>query len=303
MFYQAVTGEKIKQMNRLADNQANLAKVDQRTYGKLPYAGYADKQAKADVATELASKEKMIALSKAELKAISGKRGLELAQKTVQSDRIKKQVEEVKNQQMMIAQYGKIGATIRQNAALAKTAMSILSPGTLLGAGVAGITVGKAVQEASPLHADTLTKSFDLLAAQLGTILLPSIDILSRALQDAAGVVGDFQKQFPGVGTTIASSVRTFLGGFFGPLGPLAAIISPPGAPKPPDRPATMPASFEAFDQAWRRIQQQAASTGDLEQQLLTLQMNNLPSQTAALQQIATNTAASPPPPQLPPGS
>lgn len=292
-------------MTELAKNQHDLATRDQQFYGKLPYSQYADKQAKADIETEIAGKQKMIALSQAELKALGGKRGLELAQKTVQSDRVKKQVEEIKNQQMMVAQHGKLGATIRQNAILARTALA--GP---LGVGAAAAAVGGAiaatVPSASPAHADMLAKSFELLSARIGTLLLPTVDMLALYLQKAANAVKRFEDRFPGAGDAIAGGIEGFIKGIFsGPFGIAHDLLSNAGGPgrprEEPTRTATMPAHFEAFDQAWRRIQQQAASTGPLEQELLAIQMANLPQQTRALNQIAANTTPANAPAPRPP--
>lgn len=307
VFYKAVTGEKIRQMGKLADNQRSLSKVDQRTYGSMPYAGYANKQAKADVASEIAGKQKSIALSRAELQALSGKRGVELATKTVQADRVKKQVEELKNQQIMVAQYGKIGATIRQ-AGASMSILGKLSPTTLIGASVAGISAGYAGSQASPERAATLSTSFDLLAAQIGTHLLPAMDALSGAAQSAANLFGKIPKPAPGtyagtgtligagIGTIILPGLGTIIGGIIGSIG--GSFFK---GKDEPTRTATGPAHFEALDQAWRRIQQQAASTGDLEQQLLQIQVANLPQQTRALNQIAINTTPQGQPVPLPP--
>ncbi len=290
VFYEAVTGEKIRQMSKLAENQEQLAKVDQRTYGKLPYAGYADKQAKADVETEIAGKQKMVALSQAELRALSGKRGMELAQKTVQADRVKKQVEEVKNQQLMIAQYGKLGATIRQMGGLA----SMASPGALLGLGIGGLTVGHAVQQASPVHADMLSKSFDLLAAQIGTLLIPVVTSLSFALQQMSKGVESFAQK----ADKFEDSLPQWLKKLIDPSGLFQINKEGPRFVKPgeeqPDRPATMPAHFEAFNQAWKRIQQQAASTGPLEQRILDVQMKMLEAMNANTAALNANNNAPP---------
>jgi hypothetical protein len=299
VFYQAVTGEKIRQMGRLAENQEKLARVDQRTYGKLPYAGYTDKQAKAEIATEIAGKQKMIALSQAELKALSGKRGLELAQKTVQSERIKKQVEEVKNQQRLIAEHGKLGATIRQTAGLLAKAASLR---TLAALGPVAAVVGTAIATApaaSPIHADTLSKSFDLLSAQIGTILLPIVDDLSIGMQKLAGFIDFLNGKKKADGKKEAGFLDWIGFQIFGPFTP---FIKNKG--EEPTRPATGPAHWEAFDQTWRRIQQEIAGRGPLEQQIFDIQMQNLPAQTLALQQIAVNTKPAnqpPPPPALPP--
>jgi len=301
--YQNVTSGKIIQMSKLAERQHDLAKVDQRTYGKLPYAGYAGKQAKADVETEIASKQKMIALSKAELQALSGKRGAELAQKTLQSERIKKQVEEVKNQQRLVAEHGKLGATIKQTAGLANMAgaMKALGPiWAIIGAAVA------TAPAASPTHADMLSKSFELLSAQIGTLLLPIVTGLSGALQNMADKIKQITDQIPENAKTTAANTVSGTGWLVTGL-PKAIkewmMATMNGRPveqlNKPARPATMPASFEQFDQTWRRIQQEVAGRGDLEQKIFDVQMKNL----EALNKIAANTApqnAPPPPPALP---
>lgn len=294
--YQNVTSGKILQMNKLAERQMDLAKVDQRTYGSLPFGRFADKQAKADVETEIANKQKLVTLSQAEMRALSGKRGAELAQKTVQSERVKKQVEEIKNQQMMIAQHGRLGGTIMQMASMAKLAMGGpigIAAGAVAAVGATAVATAGA---ASPVHSDMLSKSFTLLAAQIGTLLLPIIEDMAYALQIASDAVGWFGDKI----NDFLAVVPQWLKQGVDPTGVLG--VNKEGAlhrsQRQLDRPASMPASFEAFEQSWRRVQQEAASTGPLEQRILDVQMRNL----EALNQIVTNTTprSSPPSPQLP---
>lgn len=310
VFYKAVTGEKIRQMSKLAENQYDLAKIDKSTYGSMPYANYADKEKKADVETEIAGKQKSIALSQGEIKALKGKQGIELAGKTMQEGRIKKQVEEIKNHNMMVAQYGKIGASIMQagkglSGVLSK--MPNLSLGGLMGMGVAGLTVGHAVSQASPLHMETLTKSFDLLAASIGMHLLPMIDFLSVKMQ---GLSTYIEKSAIPSSHAFSESIKlhteafTSLEGFGRLLGTYLGII-PAGTQrgknkdddKEPDRPATKPAHFESFDQSWRRIQQEAASTGTLEQRTLDIQMRILEATNRVVVNTAPGNTPAPPPP------
>jgi hypothetical protein len=335
--YGRQTSAKIKQMTEIAKRAAELAKSDQSTYGSMKYGKAADAQANAEIEREIANRQKSIALSKAERAVLAGRRGdvsarmeakdtadallknqekaialgkaeltlhkgkqgAEVAQKTLQAERIKKQVDEVKLHQRMVAEHGKIGATLRERASL----LSRISPGALMGLGIGGITVGHAVGQASPIHAETLSKSFDLLAAHIGTLLLPVVDQLSFALQRAAVAAEEFRNRANNVQDSMPLWLKEFLdpGGYFG-LNPNGTVYNEQNPRNgQPQRPATMPAHFEAFDQAWKRIQQEAAGRGPLEQQIYDLQMRNLPAQTAALQTIAANMPNQPPPQQMPP--
>lgn len=289
--YRQQMKDKINQLDKLADKHAKLSVIDREGYSGQQFAAYAKRQAATDINVEMAAKEKGIALSKAELKALQGKRGIELAQKTVQEDRIKKQVAEVKNQQMMVAQYGRIGATIRQNAAMLRAGMVAAGGPAAAMAGVAAATV----PAASPIHAETLAKSFELLNARIGTLFLPAVDAVSLKLQLFADIIGKANDKMPDwlKASATEASLNVATAGTYSTLLKLAGWLA--GEKKEPDRPATMPARFEAFDQSWRRIQQEAASRGTAEEKIYQIQMQNLPAQTALLQQIAGQ--KNPPPP------
>lgn len=248
--YKRQTDAKLNQMGQLADRQGKIAQMDAKTYSSAKY--------------------------------------LEVARKQASADRLRQQATEIKNYQQLVAQHGRLGAmaiSLRQKFAGAGN----VSLQSAMGIGIGGMTAGHALSQASPLAADTLSKSFDLLAAQLGTNLVPIVMQVSRGMQILSEWVGEASRMFQGAG-----------GGNNGGPGlleraqdQLAILIHQAmGSNRDAARVAVQqnnrerpqgamlaslgPAQFQSFENAWKSIQQSAAGRGPLEERIFEIQTQQL---------------------------
>lgn len=173
-------------------------------------------------------------------------------------------------------------SAMRKQVAETVSSINNISLGSVMGMGAAGITVGHSLQQASPDTYKTLTTSFDLLSATIGTALIPAALEVSKIFQGLSQGIAPVARFFRDNRAAGLSLISPTLG--------LTDVIFEALRGKPaekPDMANTMPASFQSFEQGWRTIQQQAASNGPLETQLLQVQLDNLQAARDNNQQIS----------------
>ena len=161
--YKQQTKDKIRLLDELAEKQAKLAAIDMKTYGSERYVQVARKQAHTESMMQKAAEAK----SYGDLVAKHGKFGAQM----ISIGRAMNKVNPLRG----------VGAVAG--------ALNAVSIPAMLGMGVAGMTVGHAVQSASPAAHDTLMKSFDLLAATLGQHLIPAVIAVANRLQQMADAI------------------------------------------------------------------------------------------------------------------
>jgi len=234
--YHAQTQGKLVQLGKIADREGQLAQLDLKTYQSAKYT--------------------------------------EVAKKTAYTSFLRQKAEEVKQNKIIEAQYGKIGAMVLRLRGAAATGPLA----ALIAAGAAGVYyAANAVQKTSPDLSTTFDRSRDLYHAEIGATFTRTSARASSMYQTAA----------EGAREVSESRVGKAIQGFLEQIMTAGGRFQLPAAPA-----ATQPASFQSFEQGWRTIQQQAASTGPLEQRMLELNLQALDQLREMNQNISINPPA-----------
>jgi len=175
-----------------ADQLAERAAVTKRAHyadadlelAKTPQGAELQRnRAKVDQTSERAAVTKQIAYSKAQLDLTNSMEGKELSRARIQRDRIDKQRMEVENWRRMVAEQGVVGASLQKVQDKLGGISQLTSTLSLAGAAGGALSLFGAVGSASPETLNTLTGSFRLLGAEIGTVFLPAVLDVARWVQ------------------------------------------------------------------------------------------------------------------------
>lgn len=184
--YQRQTIAKIAQIQKIAGKRYQMAELNRATYGTSRFQQMAMADATASNAEERASVTKQIAYSKAQLDLTTSMEGKELSRARIQRDRIDKQRMEVENWRRMVAEQGVVGASLQKVQDKLGGISQLTSTLSLAGAAGGALSLFGAVGSASPETLNTLTGSFRLLGAEIGTVFLPAVLDVARWVQQMA---------------------------------------------------------------------------------------------------------------------
>lgn len=265
--YERLTRGKIRQLGKLADRQSKLAQEDYKTYGSKRYL---DLLRKEDAA------------------------GKEMSRTEEYRDFQKNVVEKGKGRAVLgalfqrfrtgnAAEGGLGGGALGTAASVAGAAGQAAAIAAPVAAAVAGVFYAslRLAAGTSENAESLLSGSWKMVMNEIGMNLLPVLVEFSRALQEAARIVRDNKGAMSFVSsiarglwdTSGIGAVTNGLNLMVGNGGMLAS--------------SSAKASFSGFEDGWRRIQQEAASGGSLEAQLLQQQIEA----NIKLQQLVQNTA------------